>query len=345
LLVVAAFVRRKNHHHALQLFAEIRKQCPDARLAFLGGTPDRDGNRRYRMDLERLVIEQGLDGAVHFLGWQAQPVLGRLLASADLLLHLSTCRLENFGLAVAEAVASGLPVLAADWGGLRDLVTDGENGFLARTWLSDRGPRVNWRSLIDRASNLLADRGAWDAISARARARAESDFDAGRHAALLRAAVLSAATWARQPEHPIERTAAGQNLYFRTVTLNACHKEISGTGDEFRLLVPLDGGRHYRLLAGPAATAERPPILSDMCCPSPVVACAPRMDGIEVTDSAWPGRIEARPETIRLFGRCDGATPLRDILAAVAGGTGADIDHLKAEAQRLVDEGVLAIDR
>ncbi len=41
------------------------------------------------------------------------------MAASGLLLHFSNCRIENFGLVVAEAMAAGLPVVAADWGASR----------------------------------------------------------------------------------------------------------------------------------------------------------------------------------------------------------------------------------
>lgn len=75
LLVVAAFVRRKNQHHAVQLFAEIRKHQPKALRAFVGATPEREDNRRYRLAVERLVTESGLAGAVHFMGALERPAL------------------------------------------------------------------------------------------------------------------------------------------------------------------------------------------------------------------------------------------------------------------------------
>ena len=52
------------------------------------------------------------------------------LAALDLLVHLPTD--EAFGLAVAEAMASSLPVIVSNVGGCRELVRDGETGILIR---------------------------------------------------------------------------------------------------------------------------------------------------------------------------------------------------------------------
>ena len=42
---------------------------------------------------------------------------------------------ETFGLAVAEAMAAGLPLVASDWSGYRDLVRDGIDGYLDTQFL------------------------------------------------------------------------------------------------------------------------------------------------------------------------------------------------------------------
>ena len=52
------------------------------------------------------------------------------LAAADLACSLVDNTQETFGLAVAEAMAAGLPVVASNWDGYRDLVRDGTDGFL-----------------------------------------------------------------------------------------------------------------------------------------------------------------------------------------------------------------------
>lgn len=53
--------------------------------------------------------------------------------AADVFASLSDNIQETFGLVIVEALASGLPVLATDWDGYRDLVADGETGLLVPT--------------------------------------------------------------------------------------------------------------------------------------------------------------------------------------------------------------------
>jgi len=56
-----------------------------------------------------------------------------LYAGADIFLSLVDHVQETFGLTILEAMAHGLPVVASDWGGYRDLVQPGRTGFLVRT--------------------------------------------------------------------------------------------------------------------------------------------------------------------------------------------------------------------
>ena len=55
--------------------------------------------------------------------------------AADLFTSLSDSIQETFGLVIVEAMASGLPVVATDWDGYRDLVADGETGLLVPTMM------------------------------------------------------------------------------------------------------------------------------------------------------------------------------------------------------------------
>lgn len=82
----------------------------------------RDGAGRLA-SAARVGFVDGHDPAVRVGAWRA----------ADVFLSLPDNIQETFGLVVVEAMASGLPVVGSDWDGYRDLIADGETGFLVPT--------------------------------------------------------------------------------------------------------------------------------------------------------------------------------------------------------------------
>ena len=85
-----------------------------------------DGSRR--VDLERRAVERGVADRIVFLGERSQ--VADLLAAADAFALPS--RREGLGVAVLEAMAMGLPVVASRVGGISDAVVEGETGWLVR---------------------------------------------------------------------------------------------------------------------------------------------------------------------------------------------------------------------
>lgn len=67
---------------------------------------------------------------VTFADGQSEKVRTVVRPAADVFMSLPDCVQETFGLVVVEAMASGLPVVGSDWDGYRDLVSDGETGYL-----------------------------------------------------------------------------------------------------------------------------------------------------------------------------------------------------------------------
>jgi len=126
----------------------------------------------------------------------------------------------------------------------------------------------------------------------------------------------------------------------RTIHLNATHPEIQDAGDEFRLLMTMDGGRHYRFLAGPAATREDPPAISLEDRLYPVVTWEVDDAGVQVKDAAWPARLAASSREIALLRACDGRETIDRILRSLRLPPPERADVL-VSLQRLVNDGVL----
>jgi glycosyltransferase involved in cell wall biosynthesis len=114
-----------------------------------------DGPERAR--LERLRDELGLTGRARFWGTVRDPQAW--LRQADLFALPS--RQEAFPLALAEALACGAPVVAAEYHvGVRDLVTDGDNGLLV--------PSEDVGALADALGRLMGDPAQRARLAARA---------------------------------------------------------------------------------------------------------------------------------------------------------------------------------
>lgn len=189
-LCVSRFVPKKNLSELLRAFAAYRSRAgADAwDLVLLG-----DGAGR--ADLEAQIIRDGLAGAVHLRGFLPYDALPAHYALAEGLVLASTS--EQWGLAVNEAMAAGLPVLVSRVCGCApELVEEGVNGrtfaprdeaALARelAWLAD--PARDLVSMGRASRRIVADwslarfaAGFWEAARAAAAAPPRRGWDALR---------------------------------------------------------------------------------------------------------------------------------------------------------------------
>ena len=111
---------------------------------------------------ELSALSDDLDLTVHFLGPRSRPGLAALLRDAALVLVPSHS--ETYGLIALEAAASGVPVIAAASGGLRESVVDGVTGIV----LPQRDPQAWARAM----TQVLADAGLRDRLSRASRSHA-----------------------------------------------------------------------------------------------------------------------------------------------------------------------------
>jgi glycosyltransferase involved in cell wall biosynthesis len=145
---------------------------PGTRLRVVGGTADGSGERVVAERAEAL----GLSDRVEITGLVKNP-WGRL---EDLSVYVQSSRRDTLSLALLEAMARGIPVVAADVGGVREVVTDGVDGLIF--------PAGDVRALAERLVRLVRDERFSQEIAARALHTIASGFTweavARRHVAL-----------------------------------------------------------------------------------------------------------------------------------------------------------------
>ncbi|RJP73140.1 MAG: N-acetyl-alpha-D-glucosaminyl L-malate synthase BshA [Candidatus Zixiibacteriota bacterium] len=150
----------KRVQDVVDTFARVRRECR-ARLIMVGDGPDRSL-------AERRADELGVTDDVYFLG--AQLNVEEILRLTDILLLPS--QTESFGLTALEAMAAGVPVICSRVGGLPEVVTEGETGYLL--------PVGDIEGMAARALELLSDWELMRRMGRAARERACTQFSAER---------------------------------------------------------------------------------------------------------------------------------------------------------------------
>ncbi len=111
------YVGRVSAEKQIDQIKPVLEAIPEARLAIVGDGPNRE------------ALEAHFAGTnTNFVGYLQGLELASAFASADAFVFPS--RTETLGLVLLEAMAAGCPVVAANSGGIPDIVTDGENGYM-----------------------------------------------------------------------------------------------------------------------------------------------------------------------------------------------------------------------
>jgi glycosyltransferase involved in cell wall biosynthesis len=167
----------KDQASLIRAFSRVRAALPDSVLVLIGGG-------RLRRELEACAREEGVAGAVRFLGERDD--VRELLQGLDVFVLSSVS--EGYSMALLEASATALPIVATDVGGNREIVRHGITGAIV--------PARDVESLAQAILGLLRNPGHAARLGAAARAMMEAggslEAMALRYAALYEAGSLRA---------------------------------------------------------------------------------------------------------------------------------------------------------
>ena len=155
--VVARLQPVKGHKFFVEAAARVIYKEPEAQFVLAGGGP-------LRRDIEGQAARLGIKDRLHLLGDRTD--VARLVASLDLLVLASMH--EGLPNAVMEAMAAGVPVVATAVGGTKELIIDGETGYLV--------PPADADSLAGRITFALANETESMRIAARGRQFINKEF-------------------------------------------------------------------------------------------------------------------------------------------------------------------------
>jgi L-malate glycosyltransferase len=163
--IVGRLVEQKGHCFLLNAMTQVLVRCPDTVLLVGGNGPKKE-------DLMRTAERLALSQHIRWLGVLPQDEVLELYTVMDVLAMPSLY--EGFGLAVAEAMAAGLPVVASAVEGLTEVVEDGLTGYLV--------PPGDGKAMAGRLLELLSDPEKAQAMGEAGRQRVLGHFSMERFA-------------------------------------------------------------------------------------------------------------------------------------------------------------------
>jgi glycosyltransferase involved in cell wall biosynthesis len=180
--VFGRLARWKGQHIAI----EALRQLPDVELVLVGAPLF--GEESYEHALRQQAAAAGVADRVHFLGFRSD--VAAVMKGVDIIVHCSVAP-EPFGRVVVEGMLANRPVVAADAGGVSEIIDNGVQGILV--------PPGNAEALADALAKLIADPAMRERLAAAGRARALADFSLEACLAAVNRAITQAADGTNQP--------------------------------------------------------------------------------------------------------------------------------------------------
>jgi glycosyltransferase involved in cell wall biosynthesis len=160
LLCIGRVVQEKGFDLVINSFAEVLIQFPKARLIIAGDGPAKS-------ELEKQVKDLNVSHAVKFVGWVSPEDIPRLINSCSVIIVPSRWE-EPFGLVALQAAQMSRPVIAAQVGGLPEIVVHNKTGLLFE--------KDNHSSLMEKINFLLGNPETAIQMGTKAQMKAIEDF-------------------------------------------------------------------------------------------------------------------------------------------------------------------------
>ncbi len=165
LISTGAISERKGQHLLVAAMREVVKEAPKTRLFLVGRTGEEDTT--YILRLQERIRKFGLENSVLIKGFLPAGLLPEIYAEADI--FVTGTMWEGFGLPLAEAMATGIPVVAFDTTSMHELIRPGFNGL--------KVPPFDIDIFAEKIVRLIQDSKLRREMGRNARRFAEKEFD------------------------------------------------------------------------------------------------------------------------------------------------------------------------
>lgn len=155
----------KRQKEFVEIASEVYNECKNVRFQIIGASLDTLKHKAYEREVREMTTKNKLNKVMQFTGHQAN--MQNALHEIDLLVTLSA------GSVIAEAMASGLPVIGTPIGSTSDMIVDGVTGWVVST--------DSIKFISDRIVQLVNDRKLCEKMGNAARKFAEENFSIDLH--------------------------------------------------------------------------------------------------------------------------------------------------------------------
>jgi glycosyltransferase involved in cell wall biosynthesis len=165
ILVAGRMSADKGGIEAVRIFKEVLVKTPDAVLVVLSGN-------EYTSHMMHEARQLGIDRNVRCIEAVPRPKMITYYELSDVVIMTSLC-LETFGMVALEAMAMKKPVVVSSFGGTRELVTQGVNGYVVNP--------LRTKEFADKIVEVISDDARAHRMGLQSRNIAEKQFSLDRH--------------------------------------------------------------------------------------------------------------------------------------------------------------------